>query len=292
VSCKHQQGWLEAKFNEQGAGLPRDKQRRDGDILPNGSLTILKETDHTHTPNWDKCKAAEVVARVKENVQTSNSKKENFISTNYEITEMNAITEIFSSTKLAGCLFHFAQSMWRRVQASDLVETLCVERNKNLHGQFHSIISLAFLTYKERDGGQDIEEIFDRLKEESVDALQPIFDYVETIYLRGWQKERDYIQSMSPIHVWNCHGRVIAWLPRKTNPVEGWHNQLNFIMGMIHPSFNEFLEKLQNEVAEANRQILRLDTGGSPNVKFAVRCGLKVQVQQNDNVQNGYTGNV
>ena len=55
----------------------------------------------------------------------------------------------------------------------------------------------------------------------------------------------------------------IAGLPRTTNPAEGWYNRLNFIMDKAHPSFTEFLQKLQNEVAAVTRQILRLDTGGS-----------------------------
>ncbi|PSN52423.1 hypothetical protein C0J52_16252 [Blattella germanica] len=38
-------------------------------------------------------------------------------------------------------------------------------------------------------------------------------------------------------------------------------------MGNAHSSFTEFLQKLQNDVAEVTRQIVRLDTGGSPEKK-------------------------
>ncbi|PSN39713.1 hypothetical protein C0J52_17989 [Blattella germanica] len=50
-------------------------------------------------------------------------------------------------------------------------------------------------------------------------------------------------------------------------------------MGKTHPSFAEFLQKLQNEVAEVTRQILRLDTGGSPKKrkKTAVKTNRRVQ---------------
>ncbi|PSN35168.1 hypothetical protein C0J52_23482, partial [Blattella germanica] len=44
VWCKHQHGRLEAKPNEQGTGLPCDKQRRAGDILPKNFTTKIIST--------------------------------------------------------------------------------------------------------------------------------------------------------------------------------------------------------------------------------------------------------
>ena len=53
--------------------------------------------------------------------------------------------EDLQDIRLGGSLFHFAQTIWHRVQASSLVEAYMTEENEDLYIQFHSIIALAFI---------------------------------------------------------------------------------------------------------------------------------------------------
>jgi hypothetical protein len=43
--------------------------------------------------------------------------------TDYEKGLMNAVKDVFHNAEFNGCLFHFGQDIWRRINTSGLVKT-------------------------------------------------------------------------------------------------------------------------------------------------------------------------
>jgi hypothetical protein len=84
---------------------------------------------------------------LKEGVRTRFNRqlKPSYISTDYESAVLSAITESFQDTQLAGCLFHFSQALWRKLQAGGLSEEYAKETNVDMREQFHSLIAIAFV---------------------------------------------------------------------------------------------------------------------------------------------------
>ncbi len=200
---------------------------------------------------------------MKEEVRTKFNRqlKPSYISTDFESAVLSAITVSFQDTQLAGCLFHFSQALWRKLQAEGLSEEYAKETNVDMREQLNSLIAIAFVPE------DDVAETFDIVQEKAMEDLLPILDYLEDNYIRGRRRGKGRRPPMFPPTIWNCHNRVIAGLPRTTNTCETWHNRLNTLMGKHHPSFYTLLKNLQEEVAEINRDIVKLESEHSPTKK-------------------------
>ncbi|KAK3931305.1 WD repeat-containing protein on Y chromosome [Frankliniella fusca] len=162
---------------------------------------------------------------------------------------------------VAGCLFHFAQAQWRRLQEAGLAVAYRRELNEAMRTDFHALIALAFIPL------DDVEDAFDALSEEAVLILQPVFQHVEAPYLRGRLRARPggrvrgRVPPLFPPHLWNCHQRTMEGLPRTTNTCEAWHRRLSSLIGKHHPSFFVFLGQLREEVGEIDVLITRAEGG-------------------------------
>ena len=174
---------------------------------------------------------------------------------------MNVVRNKFPEAEISGCLFHLAQSFWRRLQSEGLAGEYRQEENEDFRAYFHSLISLAFLPK------EDIFEAFDQLQELMPDELTPIADYLEDNYLRGRRRGRGRQRPQFPPETWNCYERTLENLPRTTNTCEAWHRRINTLIGKHHPSFFHAIEQFQAEVSEINRDIERLEAGHSPQRK-------------------------
>ncbi|KAJ4442694.1 hypothetical protein ANN_04283 [Periplaneta americana] len=220
------------------------RQRNRTIVLGEGRFTsgtheVLKESDHFHEPECGRCKALEVVSRIKEAVVSSNESTSSIISRQVGETDSETYLKIPKTGQ-------YLQ-----------------EDNTDIRLQFHCLIALAFVPYRQENDGYEVMEAFNLLREPSSDVLEPLFDHPEKNYIRGRRHGRVYRQLMFPINLWNYYDRTITGLPKTTSPAEGWHHRLNLIMGKAHPSLTDFLQKLQNDVALVSRQILKLDAGGS-----------------------------
>ena len=71
--------------------------------------------------------------------------KPEYLSTDYESAAILAIKKSFTNTKLAGCLFHFAQICWRKLQQSEAGNAIRKLDERDLRTEFHMIIALAFI---------------------------------------------------------------------------------------------------------------------------------------------------
>jgi len=92
-------------------------------------LTVLKE---------------EVLARLNKHLSPE------YNSTDYEQAAIGAIGNVFPNTKITGCLFHYGQALWRKLQSKGLAS-----RKQTKNSQQNSTpISLAFVPE------QDMKAVF------------------------------------------------------------------------------------------------------------------------------------
>ncbi|KAJ4432343.1 hypothetical protein ANN_20962 [Periplaneta americana] len=103
----------------------------------------------------------------------------NRICTNYETEAISAVKEAFPNSIISGCLFHFEQAFWRRLQAGNLREEYLQEGNEDILDDFHSLIAVAFIPE------EDVLEIFDSLADNAHDSLAPIFNHIGDTYAGG-----------------------------------------------------------------------------------------------------------
>ena len=103
---------------------------------------------------------------------------ENF-STDYELAAIQAIKKCFPNTQLAGCLFHFAQICWRKVQQSQAGIDIRKLIESELRTEFHMLIALAFIPVS------DISSTFDMLMGNLDSRLIPLAEPLNEYYIHG-----------------------------------------------------------------------------------------------------------
>jgi len=123
------------------------------------------------------------------------------------------------------------------MQSEGLMEQYQDEDNVELRTPFRSLIALAFVPE------DDVVGAFDRLQEDMVEILEPIFNYVEDNSVRG-RCGRGNMAPIFPPNKWNCYERTLSDQPRTTDSWEVWHRRLNTLVGRPHSSLYHVLQHL------------------------------------------------
>ncbi len=159
--------------------------------------------------------------------------------------------EKFPSTKLAGCLFHFAQICFRKLKSEGLVSAYNKKEESILRHDFHRLIALAFVPEA------DVADSFYDLCNDVDGRLQPLLDHLNAHYVHGYfrgQKKPKFVPLEFPIPLWNCYTRVLASMPRTTNFCEGWNHKFNVLIRCQHNNFYAFLKSLCLEEGDVHQQ--------------------------------------
>ena len=119
-----------------------------------------------------------------------------------------AANDIFGAeVELRGCLFHWNQAVFRKIQDAGLQKAF--NTNRGVHSFCKLIMALPFLP------AEWIEPVFIQLKRAApTTTLNSLLSYIE----------RQWIHSTTfPIASWSVYKRPF----RTNNDVEGWHHKLN-----------------------------------------------------------------
>ncbi|XP_031339776.1 uncharacterized protein LOC116168214 [Photinus pyralis] len=188
-----------------------------------------------------------------------------YVASDFEAAAINAVKACFPQAKLAGCLFHFSQILWRRVQKiPHLKEAYNKIEEKDLRSGFHSLVALSFVPES------DIQKVFDDLVDAIDSRLLPLCAHLEKNYVKGKTVGRKVIPPKFPPSTWNCYDRVEKNLPRTINSVEGWHLKFKQICMRKHLSFYLFIQKLMEAESDAVFDRKALEVGGK------LRCRMKL----------------
>ena len=159
----------------------------------------------------------------------------------FEQASFNMHSNVFPSSTIHGCLFHFSQIIWRYIQRNRLT----INYKKEINFKFHvkMILALAFVPVFE------VEHLSNNLKayfiRENVSS--------NVVVLHEWIRS-NYIYSLDTSikskKFWNVYERTLNLIPITSNSIEGFHRHLNNINDTInHNIFNlgTQLKKIQQE---------------------------------------------
>ena len=123
----------------------------------------------------------------------------------FETALWNSVRQVLN-VHIHGCTFHWAQSIWRKVQSLGLA-TAYMQQGAT-HNLIRKLLGLAYLPKRH------IQEAFNCMKSEAADSsqLSALFKYFEDNWING---------STWSIGNWCSFRRVI----RTNNDLEGWHTR-------------------------------------------------------------------
>ncbi|KAG0437181.1 hypothetical protein DMUE_3839 [Dictyocoela muelleri] len=166
-----------------------------------------------------------------------------YIILDFEVAPRKSFAKFFPKSKFGGCLFHFSQNIWRKIQELDLV----TEYNK-VYEFKKSIRCLLSLSFVRSDKVKEyFTKIIESISTENKYLYRNIFFYFEKNYINI---------SNENLYFWNTYDRTIKTIPRTTNSLEGWHRGLNNLFTRASPDLGLFGEKLQKEYDISQKKLI------------------------------------
>lgn len=177
-------------------------------------------------------------------VQLRPEMKPSSVMTDFESPLFSAFSDTFDNVTLRGCLFHFSQCIWRKINTlPDIREMYCNDPDFSL--QLRQILALAFIP------PADVVDKFNELMRlpfyvENEGILQPLMDYYEDVWIGRPNRQGARRNPKFALEHWNQYNATIQNLPKTNNAVEGWHSAFSASLAK-HPNIWAFIVAIQNE---------------------------------------------
>ena len=129
----------------------------------------------------------------------------------FESVLWRAVEKVFPGVHIQGCVFHWTQAIWRKVQELGLV--IAYQTNDAAHKFIRRIMALPFFPR------EHIPQMFMEVHDLGMfQALRSLVEYVQATWLEStvWSPDR-----------WSIFNQSV----RTNNDVEGWHRRLNHNAG-------------------------------------------------------------
>ena len=125
----------------------------------------------------------------------------------FECALWKAVEKVFSSAKIQGCVFHWTQAIWRKVQGLGL--STAYQEDHATHKYIKRLMTLPFLPH------EHITLMFQQLKDlATTPALQSLVNYIQDTWIDS---------TVGSPKKWSIFKKSV----RTNNDVEGWHHLLN-----------------------------------------------------------------
>lgn len=170
--------------------------------------------------------------------------KTNNIIIDFEVASKKKLLNHFPNAFIEGCLIHFSQIIWRRIQYLQL--TCLYKSSYMFKNHIKLLLSLAFVPI------EYVMEYYTILKEyikknDKINNYEMILEFFEKYYLK----------DIDIIKFWNVFDRVIGYKPRTINGLEGFHRALNNLFVKSHPDLGIFGEELLKESLVSSKKIIK-----------------------------------
>lgn len=181
----------------------------------------------------------------------------------FEIATMRAIQEVMPYSEIGGCLFHWGQTVWRKIAELGLKRRY--QTNVEIQRSVHIIQALPFLPL------DDLVKTFVGLRNEIHEDVIPIWNYIDHTWVRGTPsvgRRRARGPIFHPI-LWNVHQACINKQQRTNNCVEAWHSKFAKLLHSHHVNVWKFLEQIKKEQRDNSQQFLQM-LGGHRNIRHSI----------------------
>ncbi|ODM88747.1 hypothetical protein Ocin01_17935 [Orchesella cincta] len=182
------------------------------------------------------------------------------VTTDYEKAAKNAFKSVFPNATQSGCLFHFGQCFWRKIQQLKDVSSKYVT-DPDFALQVKCLTALAFVPPPSVKDAFEIL-IADEFYSSSRD-MECLVDYVEDNWIGGNRRGKARPPRFD-IAEWNYFHRVAEDLARTNNAVEGWHRGFQSQLGAAHPTIWKFIETIRKQQSLNELQMEQHLAGGTP----------------------------
>ncbi|XP_053381681.1 uncharacterized protein LOC123533370 [Mercenaria mercenaria] len=155
----------------------------------------------------------------------------------FEAAAWQALREVFPGCVLKGCVFHWSQRVYRKIQSEGLTTAYLEKEDK--YRFLRKLLSLPYLP------SEQIPAAFHQLKQQALEVGGPILhvtQYVQGTWIEGsmWQPN---------------HWSVFRETVRTNNDVEGWHRRINTRAGRADLGFYLLVPLLRREAETVDLQI-------------------------------------
>nr|CAD2168280.1 unnamed protein product [Meloidogyne enterolobii] len=177
----------------------------------------------------------------------------------FEKSVENVIRALIPQTHVAGCWFHFNQSIWQSIQNLGLNTRFDQEPEYALALKKFSVLALC-----------DVQNVFQRFEHLAdhflqqfgdTEAHQDFIENIENMFIG-----RPRRSPLFPIEMWNSKYITEFQLPSTKNSVEFWHRNLQNIWSSLRQNFFRFLVRILNENEKVDVLCSKLDAGEEVSV--------------------------
>lgn len=164
----------------------------------------------------------------------------------FEMAMLRTLQRLFPNSRIRGCLFHYSQAIWRKVQSLGLTARYSDDDAFNRLVRRASALPLVPPQQVDDVWLQAMNEVDDD------DDAQQFMDYVTTNWV-------DAFTATFPMEIWNQYDNIEGH--RTNNHLESWHSVMNRQLNRPHPNIFALVELLKTE-QQSNEQRLRLLQAG------------------------------
>lgn len=169
------------------------------------------------------------------------------VQTDFEQALLRAVRQSFPQARTLGCLFHYGQAIWRKIQA--LGGAVQYREENSVHSYFRRCAALTFIPLERQD------EAWVQLQATAED--EPLIRDFNDYYVTTWF---DDIDARFPRPLWNHYDNMSTESIRTNNALEAWHRSLKRIVGSAHPNVFKIVRDLikENTRVETELRMLRM----------------------------------
>jgi hypothetical protein len=170
---------------------------------------------------------------------------------------------VYPNTKLTGCLFHFGQCVWRRLQSLGL--STAYSTDNIFRYAIRLFLNLAFVEpYNICTEYKKIEKWL-ILNEDIKKKLNEFQNYFQNTFLKFLESNIEISNSRYGPEFWSVAENIKNFIPRTTCCVEAWNRSFNHAVFNAHPNIGRFVEEIQ-KCSESVR-VLLLQTARGRDIK-------------------------
>lgn len=192
----------------------------------------------------------------------------------FESAVISAVSQLFPVARIRGCMFHYSQAIWRKVQNLGLTNRY--RDDASFNRVVRRALALPLLPMHE------IEDVWlTALNEiDNNDNLAIAFtDYITTTWV-------DPLIAQFPVEMWS-HYETLHGI-RTTNHLESWHNKVRRELDRAHPNVFRVIELFKEQQEDTEHTIRLLRAGGpAPKQRPKYRVITERLVRLKQRLQDG-----